>query len=99
KRNTVLMISITAILKEKRNKFMEKSLKLEESLKTRISSLSSTIKKYKDQLKTTLYHDKSNVPSHPFWVIVRKEITDHVSSWRFIILLSLILLTCFGSLY
>jgi ABC-2 type transport system permease protein len=36
---------------------------------------------------------------HPFWVIVNKEISDHVRSWRFIILLSLILLTCFGSLY
>lgn len=36
---------------------------------------------------------------HPFRVIVDKEITDHVRSWRFIILLSLILLTCFGSLY
>ena len=36
---------------------------------------------------------------HPFWVIVHKEVQDHVRSWRFIILLSLILLTCFGSLY
>ena len=36
---------------------------------------------------------------HPFWVIVNKEISDHVRSWRFIILLALILLTCFGSLY
>ena len=36
---------------------------------------------------------------HPFWVIVNKEISDHVRSWRFIILLFLILLTCFGSLY
>jgi ABC-2 type transport system permease protein len=38
-------------------------------------------------------------PLHPFWVIVGKEMSDHVRSWRFIILLSLILLTCFGSLY
>jgi len=36
---------------------------------------------------------------HPFWVIVNKEVRDHVRSWRFIILLLLILLTCFGSLY
>ncbi|SEL97502.1 ABC-2 type transport system permease protein [bacterium A37T11] len=36
---------------------------------------------------------------HPFWVIVGKEISDQVRSWRFIILLFLILLTCFGSLY
>src|SRR5690606_12216787 len=78
---------------------MERSLKLEESLKTKVSSLSSTIKKYRKQLKTAMYRNKSDTPPHPFWVIVRKEITDHVSSWRFIILLSLILLTCFGSLY
>lgn len=38
-------------------------------------------------------------PAHPFWVIVGKEMKDHVRSWRFIILLSLIGLTCFGSLY
>lgn len=38
-------------------------------------------------------------PAHPFWVMVRKEVSDHVKSWRFIILLLLILLTCFSSLY
>lgn len=36
---------------------------------------------------------------NPFWVIVNKEISDTVRSWRFIILLALILLTCMGSLY
>lgn len=36
---------------------------------------------------------------HPFVVIVKKEISDHVRSWRFIILISIIGLTCFGSLY
>lgn len=36
---------------------------------------------------------------HPFWVMVSKEISDHVRSWRFIILLGLIALTCLGSLY
>ncbi len=36
---------------------------------------------------------------HPFWVMVNKEVRDHVRSWRFIILLFLILVTCFGSLY
>lgn len=35
----------------------------------------------------------------PFWVIVRKEISDHVRSWRFIILVLIIALTCMGSLY
>lgn len=36
---------------------------------------------------------------HPFNVIVYKEISDQVSSWRFIILLIIIGLTCFGSMY
>ena len=37
--------------------------------------------------------------NHPFWVIVHKEITDHVKSWRFLILIGIIALTCMGSLY
>lgn len=36
---------------------------------------------------------------HPFWVIVQKEVADHLHSWRFHILLLLLVLTCFGSLY
>lgn len=44
-------------------------------------------------------HSYEAAAPHPFRVIVDKEIADHVRSWRFIILLSLILLTCFGSLY
>ena len=36
---------------------------------------------------------------HPFMVILNKEIADHVRSWRFIILIILIALTCLGSLY
>jgi ABC-2 type transport system permease protein len=35
----------------------------------------------------------------PFWVVVRKEVTDQVHSWRFIILAGLILLTFLGSMY
>jgi ABC-2 type transport system permease protein len=42
---------------------------------------------------------KDETAIHPFRVIVQKEISDHVSSWRFIILISIIALTCFGSLY
>lgn len=34
---------------------------------------------------------------HPFRVIVYKEISDHVRSWRFTILVALIVLTCIGS--
>lgn len=36
---------------------------------------------------------------HPFWVIVNKEISDHVRGWRFNILFAIIVLTCLGSLY
>ncbi|MDR1667104.1 MAG: ABC transporter permease [Bacteroidales bacterium] len=36
---------------------------------------------------------------HPFRVIVRKEMSDHMHSWRFIIMVAIIALTCFGSLY
>lgn len=36
---------------------------------------------------------------HPFWVMVGKEISDQVRSWRFIIMGVLIALTCLGSLY
>lgn len=35
----------------------------------------------------------------PFRVILNKEISDHVRSWRFIILIVLISLTCLGSMY
>ena len=37
--------------------------------------------------------------NHPFWVIFNKEISDYVRSWRFIILIAIIALTCMGSLY
>lgn len=40
-----------------------------------------------------------NKVKHPFWVIVHKEIADHVYSLRFIILISIIVLTCMGALY
>ena len=36
---------------------------------------------------------------HPFRVLVQKEVSDQVRSWRFIILLVIIGLTCLGSLY
>jgi ABC-2 type transport system permease protein len=35
----------------------------------------------------------------PFWAMVQKEIGDHTRSWRAIILLSIVVLTCLGSLY
>ncbi|WP_323742006.1 ABC transporter permease [Salinibacillus xinjiangensis] len=35
----------------------------------------------------------------PLWVLTQKEITDHIKSFRFNILMGIILLTCVGSLY
>nr|WP_042121285.1 ABC transporter permease [Paenibacillus senegalensis] len=40
----------------------------------------------------------TQLPS-PLWVIVQKELGDHIRSWRFGILLGLIFLACIGSLY
>jgi ABC-2 type transport system permease protein len=42
---------------------------------------------------------KDDSPIDPFRVLVNKEISDHVNSWRFIILIAIIALTCFGTLY
>lgn len=41
----------------------------------------------------------TEIALHPFWVMVQKEFIDQVRSWRFIILLVIIALTCIGSLY
>jgi ABC-2 type transport system permease protein len=41
----------------------------------------------------------NNRTVHPFWAIVNKELSDYVRSWRFIILVALIDLTCLGSMY
>mgnify|MGYP002622262466 CR=1 FL=1 len=43
--------------------------------------------------------EKQDTAIHPFWVIVEKEVSDHIRSWRYIILLALMALTCLGSLY
>lgn len=42
---------------------------------------------------------KSQRTTSPFWIIVQKEFGDHIRSWRFIILLSIVSLACFGSIY
>ncbi|WP_072998841.1 ABC transporter permease [Mariniphaga anaerophila] len=44
-------------------------------------------------------NNSSSSSVRPFWVIVNKEISDTVRSWRFLIMLGLIVLTCMGSLY
>lgn len=41
----------------------------------------------------------SRFVNSPFWVLVQKETRDHIKSFRFNILMVIILLTCLGSLY
>lgn len=45
------------------------------------------------------FADKKEETPHPFSVMVHKEISDLVRSWRFVILIALIALTCLGSMY
>lgn len=53
----------------------------------------------KKLLNTFNFKERNTAYLHPFYVLVAKEIADHIRSWRFIVLLLLILLTCLGSLY
>ncbi len=60
----------------------------------------SIISKITGQLRTTLKGRGNASGLHsPFNAIVEKELSDHVRSWRFIILVIIIALTCFGSIY
>lgn len=43
--------------------------------------------------------EQDKMSLRPFWNMVHKEIADHARSWRFIILLAIVALTCLGSLY
>ena len=51
------------------------------------------------RLKSLKWFNDEDVVIHPFRVILNKEITDHVRSWRFLILIAIIALTCLGSIY
>ncbi|MBS2098620.1 ABC transporter permease [Carboxylicivirga linearis] len=42
---------------------------------------------------------KSQRITNPFWVMVSKEISDSVRSWKFLIMVAIVLLTCLGALY
>lgn len=51
------------------------------------------------RLKMTKWFIDEEKSIHPFRAILNKEITDHVRSWRFIILIAIMALTCLGSIY
>ncbi|WP_233632475.1 ABC transporter permease [Parapedobacter sp. ISTM3] len=76
---------------------MEKLHNAVRQLKTRpwAAKLADSSSRYLERVRER----RMNGVTHPFWVIVQKEVADHVRSWRFNVLLFLILLTCFGSLY
>jgi len=57
------------------------------------------LKMHKTHSKMFMNLKVNDKPVHPFRVIVDKEISDHIRSWRFIILLILIALACLGSVY
>jgi ABC-2 type transport system permease protein len=88
------MIFITDILKELKamNNISVNFRSEERPHRARILSLSdnfSLLKRFRTEERVI----------HPFRVIVSKEMSDHIRSWRFIILLSLIVLTCLASVY
>ena len=49
--------------------------------------------------KNTSSKTKHQIHTNPLWVMVRKEIAGHIRSWRFIVLLILVVLTFWGSMY
>jgi ABC-2 type transport system permease protein len=88
------MISITVILKELKTMHNTSNnvQSIERSHRSGIFRLSGNFS-FMRRIKT------EEKIIHPFRVIVKKEMSDHIHSWRFIILLSLIALTCIGSVY
>ncbi len=56
---------------------------------------------FKDLFSKGIMHNNQvqQKKESPFWVMVRKETGDHIRSWRFIVMLVLIMLTFFGALY
>ena len=48
--------------------------------------------------KTATEHSQTMKAKSAFWVIVEKEFSDHIRSWRFTILLGIIVLACIGSI-
>jgi ABC-2 type transport system permease protein len=88
------MIFTTAILKEVKimNNIPSQTRQLLTSIGEKTGRFFSSLSGRKRQQ----YDD---VVMRPFNVIMNKEISDHVRSWRFIILIGIIALTCLGSMY
>ena len=65
-----------------------------------LSSLKSMVLiSYSEFLKKMKWTNVHDVPLQPFKRMVKKEITDHIRNWRFIILFAIIALACLGTLF
>jgi len=80
-------------------RFITGILKEEKRMKEKNNNLIGRIQQYISKTKGPGFYRADDRVYHPFNVIVQKEISDHVRSWRFIILLVIISLTCLGSMY
>lgn len=54
---------------------------------------------FSENVKSNSRSARPTENASPFSVMVRKEVADHIRSWRFIVLLLLVVLTFFGSMY
>lgn len=63
------------------------------------NSSANALERFFSSLNPFHHKGDENKVIHPFLVILNKEISDHVRSWRFLILILLIALTCLGSIY
>ena len=88
------MIYITVILKE-----LKIINKMAGNLQDKERSWLTQTARFFESVSILKRPGSGNRIIHPFRIIVNKEISDHIRSWRFIILLILIALTCLGSVY
>ncbi|WP_018752973.1 ABC transporter permease [Paenibacillus sanguinis] len=66
----------------------------------RPQELAIKLRKLWSALRDPSGQERSDKPSSSsFWVMVQKEIGDHLHSWRFGILMGIIVLACIGSIY
>ena len=61
--------------------------------------MESQVVYFKGLFSKGVKYNSNLLPASPFKVMVRKEVADHVRSWRFIIMVGLIVLTFLGAMY
>ena len=80
-------MTFTIITSKKKLKVMSENIALDAPLANAFGAVAHPEKQRKRR------------PPDPFWIIVHKEIRDHVRSWRFNIMIILLAMTCLASLY